>query len=549
MFLLFSVRMVQTGIERIYGSSYSRMISKESDFAKSVAFGGVLAILLQSSAAVALLIAGFSSFGALSFSSGLAMLIGADIGSAVLIRILSIELTWLSPFLMAVGGVLFIKFENQRLRQIGRTILGVAFILLSLRLLRETMLPLQDAAFFPAISDYLARDFVVAFLAGAILAIILHSAVATILMCVTLVEVGALPTLTGITVVLGANLGSGVIPVWLTRGMVPKAQRPLIANLVVRGSGSVAAAIIIDRWYFWLPFDLTTSVEPIIITHIAFNACLIIALSFCSPLETLANLLAPESRRNQNEEQLAGEVSIGDGDLASPQLALGVLRRAVLKMANILEAMTVPVMKLYDSSEKTRTERLLEMDTRLKQALDDVRQFGSEIKSMQTTKRNQKSVENLIEYAIALEFAGAIVVKSLVPCALEKNKHRIEFSREGQEELTEIHDHVVRSIRLAYNVLASDDLESARLLVIEKTEMRRLERVSRKKHLRRLSNGIGITFKSSNIHLETIRSLKDLNSQIVSLAYPLLYREGQLLETRLVTDLTHEKLAVRGSKN
>ena len=77
-----------------------------------------------------------------------------------------------------------------------------------------------------------------------------------------------------------------------------------------------------------------------------------------------------------------------------------------------------------------------------------------------------------------------------------------------------MHEQVLSNISLAANVLISDDLESARLLLEEKTECAARERSNRKKHLSRLQAGAQISFDSSNIHLETLRALKDLNSQI-----------------------------------
>lgn len=70
--------------------------------------------------------------------------------------------------------------------------------------------------------------------------------------------------------------------------------------------------------------------------------------------------------------------------------------------------------------------------------------------------------------------------------------------------------------------------------------MTRLERSSRKKHLRRLSDGSTTSFESSNIHLEILRVLREINSHVASVCYPILYRGGQLLETRLIEAMDKE---------
>ena len=100
-----------------------------------------------------------------------------------------------------------------------------------------------------------------------------------------------------------------------------------------------------------------------------------------------------------------------------------------------------------------------------------------------------------------------------------------------------MHERLLANMTLAFNVLVSDDVESARLLLEEKNEMTRLERSSRKKHLKRLSEGAKISFDSSDIHLETLRALREFNSHIAAVSYPILYRNGQLLETRLINSM------------
>ena len=156
-------------------------------------------------------------------------------------------------------------------------------------------------------------------------------------------------------------------------------------------------------------------------------------------------------------------------------------------------------------------------------------------------KADRKLARDLTEYAIAVETAGDIIVKRLLPLAKDKSDQRIMFSAAGKEELVSIHERVMSNMSLAFNVLVSDDLESARLLLEEKSEMTRMERKSRKRHLQRLSEGTQISFESSDIHLETVSALREFNSHISAVAYPILYRGGQLLETRLIQGMGKEE--------
>ncbi|EDZ44906.1 Na/Pi-cotransporter family protein [Rhodobacterales bacterium Y4I] len=237
MLLLYAVRMVRTGIERSYGASFQRLLTGRQSHLQAGMMGLTLAIVLQSSAAVALLASGFAASGYLAFPTGLAIVLGGDLGSALIIQILSFKLDWLVPMLLAAGGYLFVKTEAKKARQLGRILMGVAFILISLRFLREAMDPIRGSAFLPAIAGYLARDYITAFLAGGALAFVMHSSVAAILMCVTLVQIGALPFAAGLSLVLGANFGSAFIPVLAQPRMDLKARRIPYANLACAALG------------------------------------------------------------------------------------------------------------------------------------------------------------------------------------------------------------------------------------------------------------------------------------------------------------------------
>ncbi len=544
MLLLFAVRMVRTGIERAFGPSFKRVVTQSRNRVSASATGLVLAIILQSSAAVALLVAGFSAAGAISFGVGLSVVLGADLGSALLIQIFSFNLAWLVPVLLAVGGGLFVKSEQRKLRQAGRIILGIAFILISLRFLRETMEPIRDSSFLPVIAEYLASDFLTAFIVGSLLAFLMHSSVAVILMCVTLVSVGAIPVIAGVSLVLGANLGSAIIPVWLTRSMQSAARRVPMANLAVRGTGAIIAVYVINQFNLLPYIGSTTSPQTLINAHILFNMILLVTLIVAHRLEAPFLRLLPDGSPTFEEQSPIYRSTLDETVLHKPHLALANLKREVLRMVQLVETMMSPVMDLYSSYDPDRASTVLAQDRFVNTALDDVRRYAAALQNTALTKQENKRVREITEYAIAIETAGDIVVKRLIPLAKEKSEKAIRFSDSGKAEIGNMHEKALANMMLASNLLVSDDLESARLLLEEKQEMALLERKSRKRHLKRLSDGMQISFDSSDIHLETVGAMRDFNSHLAAAAYPILYRGGQLLETRLI-EQDFEDLDVR----
>ena len=140
----------------------------------------------------------------------------------------------------------------------------------------------------------------------------------------------------------------------------------------------------------------------------------------------------------------------------------------------------------------------------------------------------------LASFAINLERAGDLVSKNLLERAVELKEKGIKFSRDGQVELENLHDRVLANMQLALNVLVSSDVASARELIAEKDRMRQLERECHDRHLGRLKSRTPESIDSSNVHMEVVRSLKEINSLYATVAVPILALEGQLRDSRLV---------------
>ncbi|MCI2395657.1 Na/Pi cotransporter family protein [Aliiroseovarius sediminis] len=544
MLLLFAVRMVRTGIERSFGASFQRVLTDSRSRVGASVSGLSLAIILQSSAAVALLVAGFASSGYLAFPTGLAIVLGGDLGSALIIQVLSFKMDWLIPLLLALGGWLFVKVEHKKGRQLGRILMGVAFILISLQFLREAVSPIRDSSFLPAAADYLARDFVTAFIVGAALAFVMHSSVAAILMCVTLVQIDAIPFAAALSLLLGANLGSAFIPIWLTRGMPTSARRIPFANLFLRGNWALIVLFGVNLLFDPSHLLIVSAGQSLIYAHIGFNlSLLLLALPFCGLLERPLSLLLPGTPSVAPFGVEQPFSALDPAALDTPQQAIASLKRELLRMIDLVEQMFRVVPQLYDAADKDLFRATRAHDDPVNDALSGIRSYVASMPQDAYDKADKKMVAGLMEYAIRLEAAGDVIALKLTSVAKEKFEGHLQFSDEGWSELLRMYEAVCANFQLASNVLISDDVESARLLVVEKAEFKRAERKSRKYHLARLQSGRVESFETSDIHLETLRALRDINNHIAAIAYPILYRNGQLLETRLIEDLDPKEVS------
>ena len=536
--LLWAVRMVRTGVEKINGGEMRRMVRRAtSGRMRAAAIGGLVAMLLQSSTAVALLSANFASSGVISVTQGLSLLLGADLGSAIVVQILSFDLDWLMPLLLLIGGSLYLSGKRRVVYQAGRIVLGIALVLLSLRLMAEATAPLRESEFLPLVVTYLNNDMIASFLFGLLLTWMLHSSVASVLLVALLVSQSVLPLMVGVAFILGSNLGSGLIAVGLARNQDAAGRRVPLANLLCRATGAVGALMLLR--FYGLPSFVLNSGNPggwVVYIHVLFNLILLMAfLPLASMMEYLTGKLVAEPVTADSEYNFNRHSVLDRNVLHLPRLALASATRELLRMSDIVELMLKPVMEYYDNYDSQKASGLRDLDIDINKAHSSIKLYLAELSDNEMSHEDVNHSVELSNFAISLEAAGDIVSKSMLDLASRKHDDKLEFSEAGREELLKLHEQVLTNMQLALNVLVSGDRISARQLVEEKERLRDQERKSKVLHLRRLRAGAVDSIESSSIHLDTARALRQINSLFASVAYPILSQTGDLLNSRLAS--------------
>ncbi|MDP2779653.1 Na/Pi cotransporter family protein [Devosia sp.] len=535
--LLWAVRMVRSAVERAYSPQLKRLLARANDSRISAAGAGTLmAIALQSSTAVAALAAGFAAGGLLEGATGLALMLGAYFGSSIIAGVLSFDLTLLTPILIIVGGLLFLRGNSRQTKQLGRMIIGIAFVLLSLEMVSEATAPWRGGDVLEAAIGYLRGDLWTSFFVAAAITWISYSSVATILVIISFGSTGVIPFEVAAAFVLGANLGGTLIAVAMTRGADVRARRMSLGVLAVRGG---AALICLALFQLALPHlgALPGSVgQQASLLHIGFNAAvMLLGLP-------LTGLLARATERFVTEAVVPGELNVANlrtpalqaDNQTNPDLALASVTRELLRMSEAVEVMLQPVMEIYQSGDKAAIRRVKALELEVNQSNREIKLFLTRLKWDAMTPQQTRRASDLINFAISLEQAGDIIAKQLLKLADQKFERRLSFSPPGWQEIMELHARVLENMQLASNVLISEDTESARELVAEKEEVNGMERSSMSQHFARLRAGNATSVQTSDLHLETIHALRRINSLLSGIGYSILSDHGELLPSKLV---------------
>ena len=106
--LLWGLHMVQSGILRAFGPELRRFLSKTLQNRMAAFAAGLgLTALLQSSTAAGLMATSFVSEGVVALVPALAIMLGANVGTTLIVQILSFNISAAAPVLFVLGLVAF----------------------------------------------------------------------------------------------------------------------------------------------------------------------------------------------------------------------------------------------------------------------------------------------------------------------------------------------------------------------------------------------------------------------------------------------------------
>ena len=534
--LLWATRMVRTGVERAYGDVLRRRLRGTlRNPVLAVGAGVSLAVAFQSATAVSLLVGSFVGSGIVGGAAGLVAVLGADLGSAFVVKLLSFDLTLLVPVAIFTGTAIFLATERRKWRQFGRILVGIGLLVLSLRLIGDASEPLRESSILPVIVNYLSGDPVTAFLVAALATWLFHSSVAFILLIAALATRGLMPAELGVVLVLGANLGGGLIAAMLSRTMPPASRIVPLGNLAIRGVGAILTLAAIVWLHPPLEFLGASAASRIVHAHIAFNAALlVVGLPFAGLVVRLVARVVAYSAPAAQVTLEDREASVLDPDaLGMPSRALANVTRAVVNVCDLVELMLKSIMELYEEPERARADALAALDDRVDRKHAAIKLYLARIPSDEMNEAEAKRTQELLDACVKLEQVGDIITRNMLVHVRKKLDRGLTFTPEGWRELSNLHATVLANARLAFNVLISRDPATALHLVRKKDQLRGLERDISMRHFERLREGAKKSLETSSLHLDTIRDLKQINSLLASLAYPVLEEHGMLRGTRL----------------
>jgi phosphate:Na+ symporter len=526
--LLWGLHMVLTGVLRAFGPDLRRFLGKALGN-RFTAFGAGVAMtaVLQSSTATGLMTTSLAADGMVGLVPALAIMLGANVGTTLIVQVLSFNIAAVAPVLFVIGLVTFRAGGKSLTRALGRIAIGLGLTLLALHILVDTLAPAEQAPAARVVLGAITYDPVLCILIAAALTWAAHSSVAVVLLVMSLAYSHFVTAEAALALVLGANLGSAINP--LVEGGIrgdPASRRLPLGNLLNRFVGVLIALPLLPLLARQLPALQPDAAKMTAEFHMLFNIAL--AAIFIAPLDAMAWLLVRILPERKQPADPSLPRYLDESALETPPIALSNAARETLRMGDTVEVMLRQVMTAILTNDRRIGGEVSRMDNIVDRLDEAIKLYLTKLTRTSLDEREGRRAMEIVSFTINLEYIGDIIDKNLCERAAKKIKRRYQFSSEGAAELAAFHKRVCESLQAAFGIFMNGDVEAARRLVREKAELRKAELEAADRHFERLREGRPESLETTSLHLDILSDLKRIHSHICSVAYPVLEAAGEL---------------------
>lgn len=523
MLLLFAVHFMRVGIERLYAGRITQMMSDSGAGVGLLAKGAALGFAMQGATAVVLMASSLVGSATIPALSAILLSLGAEFGSAVAVQFLQLPISALGPLVILAGGWTYLNHRpGQYARNLGRIVLGLGLIFLSLSVIREAVAPLQQLPGMSALVLAIGADPVNAALVGLALSLLMHSSLAALLTATTLVAHTGFDPVSGLGLVFGCNIGSALLPLWLLRG---KSATTLLVprTLSIIRIGFAVLLLIVAAVFHGVVAAMVPAlpIHDIMLSgHIVFNLALL----------GLAPLAVPASKLfiDVTQQDYPSRLFETDAKEISPEVAIAAIKRRINEMLERLQRMLDNV-----TSNEPESEELAKDEEATNNSLSTIRSMLTRLPDFPEPVTDQ--VNELVDFAIRIERSADMLAGKYMRIRMEEKKGVFSETPSGARDIACLLAQLRKTLLLAQSVFWTEDPNQARLLVECKQEMAQMEEESRRSHLHLVQIGDVIALNSSNQHLEMIAALKEITSKLATIGYAILDKHGALRKSRLKT--------------
>ena len=503
---IFALQSMSESLQKLAGKRAHQVLGALTSIpVVGVLVGTLLAIIVQGSTLVTVMVVGFVNASMMNLKQAIAVIMGANIGTTLTAHLMALRITDFWPFLAAIGFIVYFFFKRKKIKTAGFAIFSLGILLLGMALMSQAMAPLRQNEAFQMLILTLSDNRILGFLVGAVFTAIIQSSTAATVVIVGMATQGLIPLEAALPLVLGANVGTTITAILASIGTTVSARRAAMAHLMFNVFGAIIFLALLSQFE-----TLVLAISPvgdvpqqIANAHTLFSVIsTIIFLPLITPFSKLIMKMVP----GQEISMERGTIFLDWNMVTSPSVAVPLAQKELLRMADLAgQNVELAVEGFLERDEKKlklmreQEEIVDELEKEISRYLAKVSQSGmDDAMSVRHTELllATNDLERISDHA-----------ENITELAKVMMDDNISFSETALIELKEMYELVQETLRTAVQSVRDENPSLGERVKELEDQVDEKEEALRMSHIKRLGEGL-CSAESGVIFLDIISNFE-----------------------------------------
>jgi len=482
--------------------------------------GAIVTAVIQSSSVTTVMLVGFVAAGLMSLSQTIGVILGADIGTTITAQIVAFKVTKYALLLLAIGFGMLFSSKREKIQQYGYMIMGLGMIFFGMGVMKDAMEPLRTYQPFIDLMADMSNP-ILGILVAAVFTALVQSSSASMGVVIVLAMQGLITLEAGISLALGANIGTCVTAGLASLGKPREAVRVAVCHVLFKILGVLILLPLIGPFAKFVAFispspaegltgmQAAASVLPrqVANAHTLFNVGIgILFLPLVAQFSRLVFWLVPDKPLPEFEEIQPKYLS--EMLLHTPSLALDAARHEIKRMGKRVDLMNTAVMPAVLTGDMEALQAVREMDEEVDVLYKHLVNYLAEVSKLQLNEYQTQKMMKLMTAVNDLEQIGDVIEVSLVDLGEKRVKKGFKISAATQKVINTVHVVVSDALKAAVRAVVEEDNDFAARVIAMKSDLNRLVIQAALHQAKRLVSEDSGKFEAYSVEVDIIEKLK-----------------------------------------
>ena len=482
--------------------------------------GAIVTAVIQSSSVTTVMLVGFVSAGLMSLSQTVGVILGADIGTTITAQIVAFKVTKYALLLLAIGfGMLFIS-KREKIQQYGYMVMGLGMIFFGMGVMKDAMEPLRTYQPFIDLMANMSNP-ILGILVAAVFTALVQSSSASMGVVIVLAMQGLITLEAGISLALGANIGTCVTAGLASLGKPREAVRVAVCHVLFKIIGVLIMLPLIGPFAKFVVFispapaegltgmQAAASVLPrqVANAHTLFNIGIgVLFLPVVTYFARFVFWLVPDKPLPEVEEIQPKYLS--EMLLHTPSLALDAARHEIKRMGKRVDLMNSAMMPAVLTGNKESLLAVREMYEEVDILHKHLVTYLANVSKLKLNEYQTQKMIRLMDAVNDLDHIGDLIEVNMVGLGERRIEKGFKISDATQKVINTVYHVVSDALKAAVRAVVEEDNDFAMRVISMKSDMNRLVEQADLHQAQRLISEDSGKFEAYSVEVDIIEKLK-----------------------------------------